>query len=129
MLGTFFYFLGFALPFILIGFIASSISKSKWVNKNFPQLSDKLSNALNLDITKREALFGITIGPENSNHILLGKHKTKLSVNYFYNYKKTYMYDIVKWEYEKEQPIDDIILSIKANIENTESLFNHNSSD
>lgn len=39
------------------------------------------------------------------------------------------MYDIVKWEYEKEQPIDDIILSIKANIENTESLFNHNSSD
>lgn len=33
------------------------------------------------------------------------------------------MYDIVKWEYEKEQPIDDIILSIKANIENTESLL------
>lgn len=127
MLGTFFYFIGFALPFILIGFIASRISRAKWVDNNFPQLSIKLSKALNLDITKNEALFGITIGPENSNHILLGKHKTKLSVKYFYNYKKTFLYDIVKWEYEKEQSIDEIINSIKTNIEKTESLLNHNS--
>ena len=117
MLGTFFYFLGFAIPLILIGFIASSTSKSKWIDNNFPQLSDKLSKALNLEITKREAMFGVTIRPENSNHIMLGKHKSKLSVKYFYNYKKSYMYDIVKWEYEKEQPIDDIILSIKTNID------------
>ena len=127
MLGTFFYLLGFVLPLLLIGFLASLISKAKWVDNNFPQLSNKLSKALNLEITKKEALFGVTIGPENSNHILLGKHKTKLSVKYFYNYKKTFLYDIVKWEYEKEQLIDDIILSIKTNIENTESLLNHNS--
>ena len=117
MLGTLFYFIGFAIPFIIIGFIASSISKSKWVDKTFPQLSDKLSKVLNWEITKREALFGITIGPEISNHIMLGKHKSKLSVKYFYNYKKSYSYDIVKWEYDKEQPIEDIILSIKSNIE------------
>ena len=120
MLGTFFYFLGFVIPLILIGFIASLISKTKWVDHNFPQLSNKLSKALNWEITKKEALFGITIGPENSNHILLGKHKSKLSVKYFHNYKKSYLYDIVKWEYEKEQTIDDIILSIKTNIENAE---------
>lgn len=120
MLGTFFYFLGFVIPLILIGFIASLISKTKWVDNNFPQLSNKLSKALNWEITKKEALFGITIGPENSNHILLGKHKSKLSVKYFHNYKKSYLYDIVKWEYEKEQTIDDIILSIKTNIENAE---------
>jgi hypothetical protein len=127
MLGTFFYLLGFALPILLIGFIASLISKAKWVDKKFPQLSNKLSKALNMEITKKEALFGVTIGPENSNHIMLGKHKTRLSVKYFYNFKKSFSYDIVKWEYEKEQPIDDIILSIKTNIENTESLQNHNS--
>ena len=127
MLGAFFYLLGFALPFLLIGFIASLISKSKWIDNSFPQLSNKLSKALNLEITKKEALFGITIGPEKSNHILLGKHKTKLSVKYFYNYKSSFSYDIVKWEYGKEQPIDDIILSVKSNIENTESPLNHNS--
>lgn len=125
MLGTFFYLLGFALPLLLIGFLASLISKAKWVDDNFPELSNKLSKALNWEITKKEALFGITIGPENSNHILLGKHKTKLSVKYFYNYKKTFLYDIVKWEYDKGQLIDDIILSIKTNIENTESQLNH----
>ena len=127
MLGAFFSFLGFAIPFLLIGFIASLISKAKWVENNFPQLSNKLGKALNLEITNNETLFGITIGPENSNHILLGKHKNKLSVKYFYNYKKSYLYDIVKWEYDKDQPIDDIILSIKTNIENTEPLLNHNS--
>lgn len=119
MFGTLFYLLGFALPFLLIGFIASSISKTKWIDKNFPQLSNKLSKALNWEITKKEALFGVTIGPENSNHILLGKHKTKLLVKYFYNFKKSFLYDIEKWEYEKELPIDDIILSIKTNIEKT----------
>ena len=83
MLGTFFYFLGFAIPLLFIFIIASLISKAKWVDKNFPQLSYKLSKALNMEITKKEALFGVTIGPENSNHILLGKHKNKLSVIYF----------------------------------------------
>ena len=117
MLGTFFYLLGYTLPLLLIGLIASLISRANWIDKNFPQLPNKLSKSLNWEITKKEALFGVTIGPENSNHILLGKHKTKLSVKYFYNFKKSYLYDIVKWEYEKELPIDDIILSIKTNIE------------
>lgn len=127
MLGTFFYLLGFFLPLLLIGLILSSTSKVKWVEKNFPELPNKLSKALNLEITKKEALFGVTIGPENSNHIILGKHKTKLSVKYFYNYKKKFSYDIVKWEYEAKQSIEDIILSIMTNIENTEPLLNHNS--
>lgn len=127
MLGTIFYLLGFALPLLLIAYIASLISKAKWVDNNFPQLSNKLSKALNLEITKKETLFGVTIGPENSNHIMLGKHKTKLSVKYFYNFKKSFIYDIVRWEYDKELPIDDIILSIMTNIEKTESLQNHNS--
>ena len=127
MLGTFFYFLGFALPLLLIGYIASLISKAKWIDKNFPLLPSKLSEALNMEITKKDALLGVTIGPENSNHILLGKHNTKLSVKYLYNYKKSWSYDIVQWEYEKEQPIDDIIRSIITNIENTDSMINHNS--
>lgn len=83
MLGTFFYFLGFAIPLILIGFIASSTSKSKWVDCNFPQISNKLCKALNLEITKKEALFGITIGPENSNHILLGKQSLVYKLIYW----------------------------------------------
>lgn len=127
MIGAFFYLLGFILPMLLIAFLASLISKSKWVENNFPQLSDKLSKALNLDITKREALFGVTIGPENSNHILLGKHNKKLSVKYFYNYKNAFSYKIVKWEYEQKQPIESIVLSIRKNIESTECLQNHNS--
>lgn len=125
MLGTFFYLLGFALPLLLIG--GSLISKAKWVDSNFPQLANKLSKVLNLEITKKESLFGISIGPENSNHIFFGKHKTKLSVKYFCNYKSLFSYDIVKWEYGKEQSIDDIICSIMINIDNTESLLNHNS--
>lgn len=121
MLGTFFYLIGFALPLLLIGFIASLISKATWVNNNFPQLSSELSKELNWEITKEETLFGITIGPDNSNHILLGKHKKKLSVKYFYNFKNSFWYDIVEWKYEQGQPIDGIIRSIKTNIEETEA--------
>lgn len=56
MLGTFFYLLGFVLPLLLIGFLASLISKAKWVDNNFPQLSNKLSKALNLEITKKRSI-------------------------------------------------------------------------
>ena len=128
MLGTFFYLLGFVLPLLIIGSIGPLISKAKWVDSNFPQLANKLSKVLNLEITKKESLFGISIGQENSNHFFGGgKHKTKISVKYFYNYKSSFSYDIVKWEYGKEQSIDDIICSIMINIDNTESLLNHNS--
>ncbi len=128
MLSTIFLFLGYAIPVLIIFYIASLISKSKWVNKNFPQLSNKLSKELNLKITEERALDGIQIGPDNSNHIILGKHKTKLSVKYVYNFRKKIFYDIVSWEYERGTSIDEIILSVKTNIENTEPLLNNNNS-
>lgn len=127
MLGAVFTFLGFILFGGIIGFIGSLFpSKSKWVEKKFPNLANKLCNELNLEKTNEEALIGITIGPETSNHIILGKNKEYLSVKYLYNVKK-FSHDILEWKYDQAQSIDDIIFSIKTNIENVEPLPNHNS--
>lgn len=127
MLGALFSFLGFILFWGVIGFIGSLLpSKSRWVEKNFPNLVDQLCNELNLKRTNEEALIGITIGPENSNHIILGKTKEKLLVKYIYNVKR-FSNDIRGWEYDQTQSIDDIVLSIKKNIEDTKPLPVHNS--
>lgn len=122
MLGTLFYILGLALFWGVVSLLVSLIpSKSKWVEKNFPKLAERLSEELNLEITNKEVLIGITIGPEKKNHIILGKYKNKLSVKYLYNVK-ILSRDIIEWEYEQEQPMDEIILSIKKNIDDTQPL-------
>ena len=84
MLGTFFYLLGFVLPLLIIGSISPLISKAKWVDSNFPQLANKLSKVLNLKKKKKESLFGISIGQENSNHFFGGgstKQKYPLNIS------------------------------------------------
>ena len=121
MLGSIISFLTVMFIWFLIGLVSNAISRANWVEREFPGLADKLSKELNLEISNTEALSGITIGPEKKNHILLGKSGKKLSVKYFYNYKR-FLNDITQWKYDKEQPIDDIIISIKMNIEKTESL-------